>query len=524
MRKYKSSVDILIVFIFLTLSATYASFFGYISPDSWTYLKLTESIIDGKFCEINGSYFATFPCGYSFILSFFRLGELSWELISASKFTNAFLLFISFLLLRGMFTYRSRIFALLYILAPSTISISHFTWSENLFFLSTILTIYNISKIYSRNNFANMLFLVASLILGGSSRYIFGPFSFLILISSYYTYGHNFTRRILPSFIISWTILLLFYFYNISQTGFPTGMDRIPAPETFLYLLIKFLLVSIKEEILPLLLLTLIFHLFFVGLSRTNSISLKTFKESLKKSKSETMIFASGISYLVLSFILRTHTQYDIFGFRTIGYGIIFIFVSGYSLSLTHTKLNYYKIYKLVLFVALSFVIAKRGDLLTICTKLVNGQSIHKSINQQISDYDKSFRFNNIENIVSLKIPRISTYISGNSRYYYGADTKIITVDSAPYSNPETLSQFIHKIKNVKGACSVDFTTFNSKEEFVKYIKSDYDIDYIITFENGLFRLSTIKALAFNVELSNFLINYFEPNQTVNCEKLLSNV
>ena len=69
MRKlvlYKQEIGLLIVLLF---SAAYSSFSGYVSPDSWKYLKLAQSIIDGNGCSINGDYFAVFPCGYPFVLA-----------------------------------------------------------------------------------------------------------------------------------------------------------------------------------------------------------------------------------------------------------------------------------------------------------------------------------------------------------------------------------------------------------------------------------------------------------------------
>ena len=132
MNLVRSHSETLAVAIFLIFSAAYATLFGFVSPDSWDYVRLTESLVAVNFCKIDEKYFVVFPCGYPIALALTSFSQEPSTIIIISKFTNAGLLLASFLCFRQLFSQR-QFFSALIIVAPSTISISHYTWSENLF-------------------------------------------------------------------------------------------------------------------------------------------------------------------------------------------------------------------------------------------------------------------------------------------------------------------------------------------------------------------------------------------------------
>jgi hypothetical protein len=514
MNYFRLHGETLAIAIFLAFSAACAALLGFVSPDSWNYVRLAQSIVDGNACEVNGKYFAIFPCGYPITLALTALSNDPTHIIVISKFVNAALLLASFWFFRQLLSER-QFFAALIIIAPSTISISHFTWSENLFLLATALSLLQVHKLASKQSYANQLILLLALLVGISSRYFFGPFAFLIWLSTLLIYGAQAARRTLPVFVIAGLAFVAYYLLNVELTGYVTGMQRIPAPESLTFLIVHFFFTLLRYEIPPFLLVLILFYLLtrnVLGLEKTSA-------DSLRHKKGELLLLATGFSFLVLSFVLRAHTQYDLYGFRTIGYGLTFTCVAIYALITHHKKTGKHAFLLVITLALISFGIAMRGELRDIAAGLLRGTYSYQSIAGQVEEYKKLSDVKGFDNVVSLDVPRVGKTIAENHWYYYDKKTNLISPSAAPYGIPETLDSFLKRISLLQGTCVVDFKTFLSEAEFVQAMQSAFDVD--LTFESSTKKISRLKMQRYDAELANFLIENYQHQKIIDCSKLL---
>jgi hypothetical protein len=71
----------------------------------------------------------------------------------------------------------------------------------------------------------------------------------------------------------------------------------------------------------------------------------------------------------------------------------------------------------------------------------------------------------------------------------------------------------------LNGSCVVDFKVFITRDQFLKHMQSSFGIDLI--FDANSYRLRALKALGYNEELANFLIEQYEHQKAIECSKLL---
>lgn len=515
MNFFKNHSDTLAIAAFLALSATYAALIGFVSPDSWNYVQLAQSISSGNLCEVNNNYFAVFPCGYPITLAISSFASDSAALIVISKYTNAALLLCSFLCFKALFS-KNNLAAALIVIAPSTISISHYTWSENLFLFATALTLLQINRIGIRASCSNHIILGLALIIGISSRYFFAPFIALVWFSTIFIYGKKTAIRLIPSFAFAGLIFVAYYILNIKLTGFGTGMQRIPAPESIVFLALHFMYTLVRFEILPFLLTIGFFSLVMmktIGPGNKN-------KDSILSKKGEMLVATSGLSFLLLSFVLRANTQFDLYGFRTVGYGLTFFGVAIYAL---YTKTNEQKrnvFIPMFLSALFAFCIAIRGDLKGYAASIMDGSFSYSTVSDQIKNYERIFEFKNYDNVISFSVPSVGRTIASNSSYYYGYETKVLSPSAAPYGIPETLESFLKKIRSADGSCIIDFSAFPTKEDFVDTMRSSFDVDLV--FSDSLLKPQRLKAFRYDRNLAEFFIDNFQEGKVIGCSKLFA--
>ena len=506
--------EILAIIIFLIFLATYASLQGFISPDSWYYINLTQSILDGNQCEIDGKYYATYPCGYPTLLALMSFSNDPVHIIVISKFVNALLLFLSFLFFRKLLS-QSQFLAALIIIAPSTINIFLFTWSENLFLFATAATLFQVHKLSLNNSYINQLILLAVLLIGISARYFFGPFAALIWLSSLAIYGHKAAMRILPVFVTAGFIFLGYYFLNIELTGYGTGQERIPAPESIKFLIAYFFRMLLIYEIPKFSLVLILFYFATRNILRLVRPSLTL----LKSKKGELLLLLSGLSFLVLSFAMRAIAQFDLFGFRTIGYGLTFTLVGIYALLTESKKMAQHSFLSIIAIAIISFSIAQGSVLKDIAHSFINKTYSYQSISKQINEYKKLSDIKGYDNVVSFGLPRISKTISSNHRLYYDKKTNVIVPAIAPYDMPEDLESFLQRLHLLKGRCIVDFKTFSNKDEFIEALHQKVKVDFIYDYSSKKFRF--IQMRRYEENLANFLIDNYDRQTFISCSKLL---
>jgi len=510
MNYFRLSEESLAIAIFLIFSATYAALIGFVTPDSWNYVHLDQSIVDGNACEVNGRYCANFPCGYPIILALSSLSNDLANIIIISKYINGALLFASFWFFRQLLSKR-QFFAALIIIAPSTINISHFTWSENLLLLATSLTLLQVHKLASKQSYASQFTLLLALLLGISSRYFFGPFAALIWLSALAIYGVKTARRIFPVFVIAGLIFISYYLLNIELTGHGTGMPRIPAPESITYLIIYFFYTLIIYEIPQFLLVLILFFL----LTRNVHKIVKPSASSTKNKKGELFLLATGFSFLAISFALRANTHFDLYSFRSVGYGLTFVLVGIYALITSSEKKVKRPFLVLITLALTSFSIAQREELRDMGAGLIKKNFSYQSIASQIEGYKKLSDVKSFDNVVSFAVPMVGKNISRNHWLYYDKETHLVAPYISPYQAPDNLDTFLQRISSLKGSCVVDFLTFSSKDEFVQSLQSSFNVNLV--FDNTRKKFSLVKLQRYDTKLANFLIENYQHQKVIDC-------
>jgi hypothetical protein len=243
--KNKDTFYLFIIFTFSAIAIIARSFFhhdGYLSPDSTNYLKLAQTLLDGNgfyvsSYRLNGSdrdFFAIWPAGYP-VLIFVVAKIFHLSVFLASKLLNIIFIGLSLCLIKKVFKTDSYIYGLVFLFG-AYIHIFSYTWTEVPFIFGLLW--FSSSIYYHLNNPASkaLLFnLFISALFLFLMRYI-GAFSFGVigLLAMYYFTQKKYRYFIKLSSIslVGIMIVSLYLYNNYIQVGFPTGMPRIPSPET----------------------------------------------------------------------------------------------------------------------------------------------------------------------------------------------------------------------------------------------------------------------------------------------------
>lgn len=330
---------------------------GYLSPDSTGYLELATNLVSGEGFQVTNSgrltaqtvHFATWPIGYPSMIAALAV-MLDISPFFASKILNM-LLFVGCMgIIYKVFERNGAILALIMGFG-STIEIFSYTWSEApfIFFLIgfTSLTVKALSQSKRLSYFDICFFLILGLCLF-LTRYI-GAFSvgIVVAVSGYkFFIGRKNEAFKLLSVAFTMAVFIVVYLaYNAIETGFSTGMPRIPAPETHLQLVKNLTRAVMSEMVFPLhswnplswkhnMYVTLQIALFFAFICK----SLKSFGQQsmLDQRHLASFVFVSiGLVYLIAITFMRWNSQFDGFSYRLIGPGMILAFLGGFNFLLT---------------------------------------------------------------------------------------------------------------------------------------------------------------------------------------------
>jgi len=478
----------IVVLTALVVICIISSINGYISPDSWVYLHLAQSIGMGEGLTIQGKPFAIFPPGYSFLIALISgLSTNIFQLITASKILNLILALLSYIYAKKIF--KEPYIAFFLVLNPLYLYIITYTWSENLFYFSILASIYYLLQVNIQATLQNLTKLTFFLLLTISARYFGGVFLFTLFIAYLAVYGkEKFLLKLLP-FAVAGIGFIAYQVLNKYLTGYGTGMPRISAPESFKYIFMLF----IYSNIQLLLKITPFVMILFLFKGKLD------FKNSKNKNLS---IFVSivGILYIIDHLILRSFSQYDMFGVRILGFGIILLCSGVIHYFLDFKKVNFIAIF---IFIPLSFFLA--------------GIRYLDAYNSPKADPNI---FNKHLNVISLKVkPNNSDFVSPQARgfyndrdEYYGYNVKVIRIDSRPYFEAETIDSLSNKLKDKnKENCVIDFTEIHNKHELDEILNQKYVID----------KFPTREVNVFSEDINKELHQDFKPNSIVPCEELL---
>jgi hypothetical protein len=458
----KEHIYTIIVFILISISILLKSKFatdGYVSGDSSYYLLLAQNLLDGKgfsyyqsWNSVNKMHFAVWPVGYPLLIyTTSKLTGLS--VFWASKLTNILLIALIIKILQKYFKKNTYLYSLI-LLFHSYITIFTFTWSETafifgLFWFSTCLFEFINHK--TRILSSDLIKITSSLLLSSLflfiSRYI-GFFS-IIVIGIFIIYFSIFKRTSLKFWLLILiisinTFFIIGYFYhNYLETGFTSGMPRIPAPESDLYLfkslisaiLCEFALVTSNSKIGFLsICIGLCISMAVVFRYREKIINTRNSNDQLKiPIPMPFILLLTGIIYEMTLIFLRWRTHFDDFSFRLIAPGGVLIFISSINLLELRIKPKYFNYLKITIIFAAIFSFVKN-------TPFANPETPFTTYEENVERIKREYK----------NIPKNSIILFGedNLRYLRSDLVVIIPRFKPVFHKNESLSELFCRIKN----------------------------------------------------------------------------
>jgi hypothetical protein len=499
----------------LGLAMTLAIIFGFLSPDSWYYMLIAQSLRQGQGCALYGQYMAAYPCGYPLALALTAPSADLPVLMVSGKVTNLLLMLGSFALLLGALKHRLAV--ALAVLNPVSLHIYMYTWSENLFLLCVCGVFFALTRLAqwpaSRRY---MAVLCASLLMGCLTRYVFGPFALILFLGAWRVYGRALAVRVLPAFVGAGLVYIAYQQLNIHLTGFPTGMERVAAPESAWLLLRTFFTVlgDLAKSLL-------VAAAILLGLS-FRQISLSRKMDEPATFQAARFLILAGAGFLLLAFVLRARTFYDPYDARTLGLGAVFM-VAG--LVARFVRLNFPR--------GLSVAAAVGVLGLWSCLWGDDG-SIRYALGQMRQGHHRfaptaldSLRRPGPEAdmIVTFDIPAAGPdlwNVETIRAIYYGPGVSLVFPGRGPDSvPPQTAASFVSEIaRNAGGRCYVDFVAFASRDDFQAYLDGATTIDEALFPKPGQPRFK--EKPRFDPGLKAYLAHIFRPGAFVPCHDILS--
>lgn len=501
----------------LFVMAFVANSLGFVSPDSWNYLRLAESFSKGDGCSIGGEYFAVFPCGYPALISLTSWAT-SLDLFSSSKLLNVFALALSV-----FFVYQATknfLLGVLILLNPITLAIGHYTWSENAFLLAVSLVFYASTKaFYGSSGLKLALPILAGLLVGVTSRYFFGPYAFLMFISIWLVYGRLVAVRVFPYFAIAGIVFFGYYVFNKVMTGHGSGMPRIPSPESLVFLFAHFVKYSVKQLVIyaaalsPLMIFCVYFFFSKRGLvRRRGAFSFQSLRSYDYAPLILMMVF--GAFYLLLSFGMRVYAQYDLYGYRTVGYGFVFFVSAAVVMATKLSGMKFGMRGMLAIFgvAVFSIFLSQRGAYLGFLSDS-RGESYEISFHESIDGYGADLDVRGV--VVPFSVPSPKWSVSPNPDLFYKDGVKVLVPYTAPYRERESFEEFSRRLISEESPCYYDFTRVESDFELEKILGAQYPID--ISFSESFLSPVFIKDFRYDQAVSSHIRELFLPGRLVEC-------
>jgi hypothetical protein len=497
-------------------NAMVATWLGYLSPDSWTYLQLAQAIKSGGIPVKGGHYFAVFPLGYPLMLALFSLGSTLTAMIVLSKVANFAFLVLIVVMLEQM----GAPLVLAGLVGSSVVMllIASFTWSENLVFAAFFVSM---SSIYWRHHDGRniqLLILCISLMIGSLARYFFGMFLVPMALAYVLAFRSQMRMDVLVSMLIALLAFLSYLAMNYSLLGFATGMPRIPAPEGSLTLLSQFAIANI---------------LCFACAIAPILISIWLLQMNPRLDRAVQFAMLCGLAYLGLMAIVRFRFHIDNFGWRILGPGWVMV-AAGLALacraqtepasitlgSMTPRGLrliidaldrraNWIKAHvrhsktSIIFVFGLFALVSVHSRNIALAT--LRGE-LFESPFASLSDYRKNqVNYENLDGVVSLTVPDVRRTISRNEALYYG-DVAVLFPSGDDTDSRIEKSEFTSRLEAFQAEhpnCRIDFMKISSLDEL-----------------NDIFRHES-EARRMSFALKQAFVSIFAPNTTVACSKIL---
>ena len=506
MRKW-SSQHPAVLFILLA-GAALAAAFGYISPDSWEYLIVAQSIRDGAGCSAHGAYFAVLPCGYPLVLALTAPASDVASLILGSKLTNLLLLVGVYFFVAN--TFRNCLVPVLLVLNPVTMVIYQYTWSENLFLFAVCGALMVIQRIdRAPADRSALALLTVFLLIGCSARYFFGPFAALMFLGIGVVYGWKKALITLPAFAVAGAFFLAYQWLNVEMSGYATGMPRLAAQESIGYLLLRFA----KSFANVAFRLSLGFAI-LLALAWKCWRFLPSIGAEDDDRRACLYLLWLGIAYLVLAFCLRALTHFDMYDTRTLGYGLVF---SAAGLVGLTTRSGAASIPLPALLCSGVFaLLVGHGATLSQLKDALAGH--YRSPLAALREYRA--QATDADLVVALSVPDVSPMIDANDGLYYRDAAHVLSFAAAPFRKAESLDEFrVRVLQTGSASCLIDFTRYQDRNEIERYVSRRYEIDLVHDAATGEWLPTTRQRLEPSAQA--YLLRRYEPERYVACNDLL---
>jgi hypothetical protein len=511
------SAYLLAIFVVLFSSAAIAAAVGFLTHDSWNYLLIAQSLKRGEGCSIAGSYFAMFPCGYPLALAFTAPSSDIASLMISSKATNVLLLFLAFLLLNR--TFKNVLVPTFVIVNPFTIALFLYTWSENLFLLACCGCFFALSRAGrsgARYPYGASALLTFFLLIGVSSRYFFAPFAAVVFLCAWRVYGSRTALRILPAFVIAALFFAAYLHFNVALTGMATGMPRIPAPESPGFLVFRFVRQMAKEIVI-------------LGVS-VSALLWLTRKSAWQRSDAgdagdatdepeARLLVLAGAGFLLLGFVLRLRTQYDLYDPRTLSYGLTFA-VAGLAGLRTRVATRTFPTGPALVY-GLLVVLAALADAVTYSSSSwlpIAKDVVAARYSPPVAALQRYHSPpTDADLIVTLRRPpRIAETVDDEARLYYPKKATVVEIQRGPYARPDSVDDLMKAIAaHHAHACVIDFTPFATREELKRQFDGSFPVGF--SLGSGSWWPATVSRPTSDPGMTEFMLSIFQPGRYVPC-------
>ncbi len=301
-----------------------AMHFGWMNVDGWNYIALADNLRAGHGLCIRPGwgnvYWAVFPAGYPALLALFTT-LIPINTIIASKCINALLLVACAVMASQLARIPLLLSAMLFLTQP-WLEIASNSWSENLFIAALLLSFLALFRYLESGRIGWLYSYGAALLVLVSSRYIGGFYltGYLVVI----VLSRRGSGRLRPVMALMATMAAGAFFagylaYNIHMTGYPTGIRRTPASEPFAVLLEAFLLQALVSSAL-----LLLSPLLLLVSKKDSAMSADPAWSGFTRRNARCLMIAGGW-YLLLLFMLRMHSHFELFGNRMVLPGLVLI-------------------------------------------------------------------------------------------------------------------------------------------------------------------------------------------------------
>ena len=513
----KDSYLVSIPFIYAIL-LSFSLAFGFLTPDSWDYLLLSNNLSINGQCQIvnQNSYFL---CGYSYLINLLSLNSDLSSLFISSKFINYILFCFCFLILFK--TKINKSFLFIFFLNPITLKIFHYTWSETLMISSLIsvyaLTIFSINNpiISKKINF----YLLLVLLIGLSSRYFFAPFVLLLFISFLIFYGYKKLKSIFLPYAITGIIFIIFLTFNFFETGSIFNTVRPINLIPINYLFIDFFRAAfvIILFFIPLIFISIFVNFFFLKNASLDKSYI--FTENNRRSFNEdNILIFFGFSTLVFTFCVRLFLEFDGFNPRTIGFQLVILFTGLFNKFFHSNYLNLQHLRPLqIIFSGVILLLASHPGLYYSKLYKVNPLNAYGEIRNFQTKLSEPKNTIDIyfypENFINAMSPSLNLYSINKRNLIFGLP---------PYSPRESKVDIVNKIiiasldTGIEN-CRVRFDGIYSKSQLINILNKSVHSNtlYLLSelpIDENLYSKNISKALLNTYDSKNFscknFINY----------------